>query len=262
MGKAQGYQLDFSASYADEMYDRTARAAKAEKSLSILADHLADTSGLRLLDIGCSTGFMTSLYAERFRSTLGIDIDEPAVQFAREHAAVSATDGEPPRLDFRVADSMATGLPGDSFDVVTCTHIYEHVPDSQRLVDEIYRVLKPGGACLLAAGNRYMAVEAHYKLPLLAAVPKWVGHRYLRLAGKGDHYYETHLSLRGLRRLVRRFEVIDYTRRVIEEPERFAATDMLVPGSMKHRVALALVRRAYWLVPTYLWVLKKPGTPA
>ena len=249
----RGYQYDFSAQHADAMYDETGRAAKAAKVLAIIADHCGDLGGLRLLDIGCSTGIMTRSYAKVFGYVTAIDIDEPAVRFAQRA-------NDLPNVEFRVADSMATGLPADSFDVVTCTHIYEHVPDAQRLVDEIYRVLKPGGVCMFAAGNRFALIEPHYRLPLLAAVPKWLGHRYIRLAGKAPEYYETHRSVRGLRALVRRFEVLDYTERVLREPERFGASDLLRSGTPKQRLALAVVRYAYWLVPTYLWLLRKPTT--
>jgi len=246
------YQLGFSASHPEQMYDEQARRAKANKSLTILTDYLHDLSALSLLDIGCSTGFMTRIYAERFRSVVALDIDEPAVNFA-------ARENQAPNIEFRVGDSMATGLPSDSFDVVTCTHIYEHVPDAQRLVDEIYRVLKPGGVCMFAAGNRFIPIEGHYGLPLLAAIPKPLGHLYLRAARKGDHYYETHFSHRNLRKLVARFEVIDYTRRVIEHPQRYSATDVVPPDSTKQKVARVIAAHANWLVPTYLWLLKKPA---
>jgi len=152
---------------------------------------------------------------------------------------------------------MNTGLPSASFDVVTCTHIYEHVPDPFILVDEIHRVLKLGGACFFAAGNRFVWMEEHYHLPLLSAIPKPMADLYLRVSGKAERYYETHFSYWTLKQLVRRFDVIDYTLTVIRDPERFHATDLVVPHSLKQRIALVALRRAYWLCPTYLWVLKK-----
>ena len=40
---------------------------------------------------------------------------------------------------------MKLSFKENSFDIVICTHVYEHVPNSKKLFDEIYRVLKPGG---------------------------------------------------------------------------------------------------------------------
>ncbi len=56
--------------------------------------------------------------------------------------------------------------PAAEFDVVTCTHIYEHVPDAQRMMDEIYRVLGTGRRlCYFAAENRIRLWDGHYDLP-------------------------------------------------------------------------------------------------
>jgi SAM-dependent methyltransferase len=244
------YQHGFSEMHPDTMYDEVRRRQKAMKVLSILEDCLGPLGRLSHLDIGCSTGFMTRLYSERFGTTVGVDIDRSAIEFA-------SRENRRPNLSFRQVDGMNTGLPSDSFDVVTCTHIYEHVPDPFILVDEIHRVLKLGGACFFAAGNRFVWMEEHYHLPLLSAIPKPMADLYLRVSGKAERYYETHFSYWTLKKLVRRFDVIDYTLKVIRDPERFHATDLVVPDSLKQRIALVALRGAYWLCPTYLWVLKK-----
>lgn len=249
------YQHGFSLMHPEEMFDTEQRTRKAMKTLSVLSEHLAahgrDPAEMTLLDIGCSTGFLTQVYGTVFGRVVGVDIDEAGVAFATDN-------NQCPNVDFLVADSMALRLEDNSFDCVTCTHIYEHVPDARRLVSEIHRVLKPGGICYFAAGNRLKFMEAHYRLPLLSAIPKPLGHLYIRLAGKADHYYETHLSLWGLRRLVRDFQVTDYTTWIITDPERFHSTDMLAPGSLKQRLSLLILRAAYWLCPTYIWILRKP----
>ena len=249
------YQHGFSRMHAEEMYDGGGRGQKAMKTVAVLGDYLAregrDPADMTLLDIGCSTGFLSQIYGTLFGRVIGVDIDAEAVGFARRtHDAAN--------VEYRVGDSMDLDLPDAAVDAVTCTHIYEHVPDSARLLAEIRRVLKPGGICYFAAGNRVKFMEAHYGLPFLSVVPKPLGHLYVRLAGKAERYYETHLSLWGLRRLVRDFEVTDYSLRVVRDPERFHATEMVRPGSLKQTVSLALLETAYWLCPTYIWILRKP----
>ncbi len=80
----------------------------------------------------------------------------------------------------------------------------------------------------------------------------------MRVTGRGQRRYETHLTLWGLKQLVRAFEVIDYTRAVVRDPEKFEATDMIRPGSSKQRLANTTLNVAYWAFPTYLWILRKP----
>ena len=48
-----------------------------------------------------------------------------------------------------VADARALALADASFDVVLCTEVLEHIPEPQRAIDEMYRVLRPGGTLLL-----------------------------------------------------------------------------------------------------------------
>ncbi|MCK5359601.1 MAG: methyltransferase domain-containing protein, partial [Gammaproteobacteria bacterium] len=140
-----------------------------------------------------------------------------------------------------------------------CSQVYEHVIDARQMMDEIYRVLKPEGICYFAAGNRLAIDEHHHHLPFLSAIPRPLGHLYLRLAGKGKYYYEKHLSYWGLKSLVSRFQIVDYTAEVINDPKRYATDYMLEPGSSKQKFARLIVKRFYWLCPGYIWLLKKPA---
>ena len=249
------YQHNFSR-IIEGMYDASARTQKAAKVVAVLSDFLGKRGlkmeSAQLLDIGCSTGILSTHYAQHFGSVTGVDIDAEAVA----HAAKTYPH---PRLRFVLGDSMRLPFSDDSFDVATCTHIYEHVPDSSRLMSEIRRVLKPGGCCFFSAGNRFQWTEPHYQIPLLSVIPKPLAHHYMRWMKKGHHYYETHLSYWGLKRLVSGFELTDYTVEVVRDPTRFAATDMLQPHSLKQRLVLAVLKTAYWICPTYIWVLRKPA---
>jgi 2-polyprenyl-3-methyl-5-hydroxy-6-metoxy-1,4-benzoquinol methylase len=247
------YQLGFSEHFAEFQFDRERQARKAMKTLSVLEDFYGgpgSLSTLTLLDVGCSSGLMTRAYSKRFRSTVGIDIDVPAVKYA-------AANFSSERLEFVVADAMNTGFSSGSFDVVTCTHVYEHVPDSNRLIKEIHRVLKKGGICHFAAHNRMSAIEPHYGLPFLSVLPKSMANWYLRILGKGERYYENLLTLGGLRRLVAQFECHDYTTDIIRDPVQYHATELLTPGSLKQKLALGVTQTLYFLCPTYVWILKK-----
>jgi 2-polyprenyl-3-methyl-5-hydroxy-6-metoxy-1,4-benzoquinol methylase len=244
------YQERFSETHAAEMYDAPSRELKAAKVLAILEDGLGDLSALRLLDLGCSNGLMTRFYGRRFKTVIGIDFDKPGIEYAIANNAM-------PNIEYRVGDAMDTRLPDSSVDAVTCTHVYEHVPDAARMMDEIFRVLKVGGACLFIAGNRLTLMEADNHLPLLSLIPRPLAHRYVRMMRRGDRYYEATKTLWGLRKLVARFELHDYTATVTRNPVRFQATDVITPGTFKQRFALFALGSAYWLAPTYIWLLKK-----
>ena len=248
------YQNDFSLLHPELYFDGEGRGLKAEKMLRILRDVLGtDLHPFHALDIGCSTGTMCRILGDHFGGVTGIDIDRPAI----EHAARTNSSDH---IHFRLGDAMQTGLETECLDVVICAHVYEHVPDPHRMMSEILRILKPGGICYFAAENRLVFREGDYRLPLLSVMPKWLGHRYIRWAGKADHYYETLFTYWQLKRLTAAFQRIDYTRRVVEDPEGYAATDMISPGSFPQKAALILMSCAYWLFPNYIWVLRKPAS--
>lgn len=243
------YQLDYAASHA-EAHDPEGRRQKGRKTLAVLRAHLKDLSQLSALEIGCSTGFLSQVYSTEFKTMCGIDIDEKAIAFANQENASST-------LSFFVRDGMSTGFPAESFDVVLCSHVYEHVPNSETLMSEIHRILRPGGVCYFAAGNRIIWRDPDNYLVMLSLLPRWAAHLYMRAAGKGRYYHERLRTVFGLRKLVSRFEINDYTLKIIENPERFEATDILTPGSLKQKLAVLVASLCYWIFPTYIWVLKK-----
>lgn len=247
-------QYGFSAAYADAAFSHEGRERKGRKVLAILGQAAGDLTGKLLLDIGCSAGIMTWYFAIAFARVVVTDIDQPALR----HAYSSDSEG---RVAWAVADSQCLPFGDASFDVVNRTHVYEHVSDAERLMDEIFRVLRPGGICFFSAGNRLSYMEPHYRLPLISVVPKLVAHRYLQILGRGNHYYETHRTYWGLRQLVRRFDLEDYTLRAVADPQRYFADDMVTPGSLKQRLVLLTLRVAMWICPTYLWVLRKSESP-
>jgi len=243
-------QRGFSQAHPEAQFDAVSRGQKARKAVAIIQDHRGSLRSQELLEIGCAAGYGTVVYAEAFRSVTGIDIDEPAVRHAIRNN---------PRANARylVMDSQRTAFADACFDAVACTHIYEHVPDANRLMREIHRLLRPGGVCFFSAGNRLTLIEPHYGLPLLSVIPKFMAHAYLRLLGRGAFYYENHLTYWGLKELVSGFEVLDYTIKAVEDPVRFHAADVVRPGSFAQKIWRLLLPVVYWACPTYLWLLKK-----
>lgn len=235
------------------MHDVAGRRRKARTMVAVFGNYFnIPLMDLRVLDVGGSTGIIDNYLADHFGSVTGIDIDTAAVKFASENFKKN-------NLYFHHGDAMNLNAADEIFDVVICAQIYEHVPDAGRLIEEIYRVLRPGGVCYFSASNRLMWNEPHYNLPLLSVVPRRIAHWYIRIAGKADFYHEHHYSYWGLKSLVKPFRIIDYTRKVIELPGQFGTAYMVRPGTMKAYLAQLIVILAYWAMPGYIWLLQKPG---
>lgn len=234
-----------------EMHAESGRRKKAQKIIRVLEHHLGreDLKGLVVLDLGCSTGFIADELAKAGGQVVGVDIDEPGL--------VAASKRFGSAVAFLCTDGSGLPFPDESVDVVVFNQIYEHVVDPDAVMDEIRRILTPTGVAYLGLGNRLQVIEPHYGLPLLSWLPYGLADRYMKLAGKGERYYERFRTRPGLKKLCHDLQVWDYTYTVLCEPERFGADDM-VPAK------LASAPPAFWkalspIIPTYLWLGTKSG---
>lgn len=232
-----------------EMQNEDGRRQKAKK-IVLVSEHFLgsdDLAGVRALDIGCSTGFVSDELSLAGADVTGIDIDEPGL------AKATARFGD--RISFVKAAGDDIPFPDDSFDLVVLNHIYEHVVDPDAIMSEIRRVLRPDGIVYMGLVNKFGLIEPHYNLPFLSWVPKSLAHRYIRATGRADTYYETFKTRSGLLRMCQGLTVWDYTYTVLTDSKRFNAQDV-VPGP------LASLPGAAWklitpVIPTFVWV----GTP-
>jgi 2-polyprenyl-6-hydroxyphenyl methylase/3-demethylubiquinone-9 3-methyltransferase len=110
--------------------------------------HLTPTA-LRVLDVGCGGGLLAEEFARLGCAVSGVDPSEESLRAARRHAADQG-------LAIRYQRGQGESLPvaADSFDVVYCCDVLEHVDDLRQVVAETARVLKPGGVYLYDTINR------------------------------------------------------------------------------------------------------------
>jgi ubiquinone/menaquinone biosynthesis C-methylase UbiE len=113
-----------------------------------LYHHMAsaiDWSGARVLEVGSGRGGGASYINRRFnpRSIVGIDITANAIDFCCRHYS---TDG----LFFARGDAQLLPFAGNSFDVVFNVESSGYYPDFERFLQEVIRVLRPGGHFLYA----------------------------------------------------------------------------------------------------------------
>ena len=214
------------------------RKTKSGKILRILQREIRNPAGAVIADIGCSEGHITESLSKQFALVVGLDLDYPSTWTGK--------------FPFVQADGSFLPLASERFDGVVINHILEHAASPPSLLDEVWRVLKPGGICYLAVPNRYWPMEPHYRLLLLSWLPRALANRYVRLAGRGTHYPEQLPSYWSIRRLSRRFSVEDLTPALLKTPELFFPDDPAL---------LAQARKMKWL-PQWLLKILVPAAPS
>jgi SAM-dependent methyltransferase len=119
-------------------------------------DEPRDVSGKRVLEIGCGRGGFACWLAGRPAppaEVVAVDYSSAAVEKGRAYAAKLGID----RVTWRTGDIQAIDFPDATFDTVVSCETIEHVPDPFRAVQELARVLKPGGRLFLTAPNYFGA---------------------------------------------------------------------------------------------------------
>jgi 2-polyprenyl-6-hydroxyphenyl methylase / 3-demethylubiquinone-9 3-methyltransferase len=134
-----------------------------------LIDRVTNLQGKRVLDVGCGGGILSESMSRKGAEVTGIDLGEKALKVAQLHGLESGV-----KVDYRLisVEALANEMP-QSFDVVTCMELLEHVPDPAAVVEACTKLLKPGGTVFFSTINRnpkaymYAVVGAEYVLNLL-----------------------------------------------------------------------------------------------
>ncbi len=104
--------------------------------------------GRHVLDLACGEGYGSYMMAEAgAASVLGVDVDPGIVDFA-------AGKYKAAQLSFAASDACSLALPDGAVDAVVSFETIEHVPEPERCVAEVARVLKPGGTYIVSTPNR------------------------------------------------------------------------------------------------------------
>lgn len=232
------------------LYNKDQRYKKAAKVIAVCED-FADRplNELVALDLGASTSIMTEFFAQHFKRVIALDVDDVGLKSGKNQ-----TDAD--NIDYVCSDGTDAGLIDGSVDVIICNQVYEHVEDQPGLAHEIERLLSPDGFCYFGAGNRFVLIEGHYFLPCLSWMPLWASHIYLKLMGRKVKYDVYLLSLRNLRKLLKNFEMIDYTEKLIDNPKKYAADDVIQPNSFLARMPRWLFRMVYPILPAWVFVIR------
>jgi 2-polyprenyl-6-hydroxyphenyl methylase/3-demethylubiquinone-9 3-methyltransferase len=140
-------------------------------------ESITSLAGKKVLDVGCGGGILAESLSKAGGIVTGIDLSNKALKVAELHQLESNT-----LVQYRSisAEDLAKQEP-ETYDVVTCMEMLEHVPDPSSVVQACANLCKPGGSIFFSTLNR------NPKSYLFAII----GAEYiLKLLPKGTHEYD------------------------------------------------------------------------
>lgn len=158
-------------------------------------------TGGDILDIGCSSGGFLSCLTDGKWRLHGIEADRSTAE--RAHALTGA--------DVFAGDILEAGFPPNSFDVITCSDVLEHLYDPREVLLKVYDWLKPGGIFYVFVpnimswearifGSYWVALDVprhlqHFSKQSLADMAKSVNLRQMHLVTPPGSYLEHNFSI-------------------------------------------------------------------
>lgn len=103
----------------------------------------------RVLDVACGAGALVVEVAPHVDRAVGVDLSDGMLELARSRLRAAEEAGRRRNVEFVQAPSDALPFGEGSFTALVCTTALHHFPDPQRSIDEMARVLAPGGRLVI-----------------------------------------------------------------------------------------------------------------
>lgn len=193
------------------------------RELDFLKEHVH--TGTAVLDIGCGNGRLVDVFE-------GIDIEYTGIDFSKELIAIAQHERGSKGV-FLKADALALPFEENSFDAVFSIAVLHHIPSREnrmQFVSEAYRVLKPGGVCVLTVWNiaqwKFFKVHLEHSLKKIFGVSKLdFGDIIIPFGKKKRERYIHMLTARSLKKLFKKSGFSDIS---VQEVKRKSGYSNLV----------------------------------
>lgn len=158
-----------------DLFNKMSSFGRYKTWLRILIDQAPINSRSRMLDIAGGTGDVTfaACQLKKPGSVLLTDFTPAMLDIARQRLDAGENDGVP--VELAVVDAQDIPYASESFDVVTMAYGIRNMPQREKALSEIYRVLRPGGSCCIlefsTPPNPIMRVL--YDKYLSVGIPEW-----------------------------------------------------------------------------------------
>jgi len=239
--------------YASSNYTRRRlHQARLQWVTGAITRHATAMSESRAVEYGPGSGIYLPVLARHCGEVVAADV-EPAYL-----AGIRPLAGEIDDLKLVVDDIQQSRFEDDSFGLALCSEVLEHVPDPERSLRTMYRIVQPGGIAIVTTPQRYSLIELCCKIGLLPAV---IG--VVRMIYREPVLPTGHISLRtcgALHDAIRQcgWEVVEHQKFGLYLPvltEFGGVWGGRIIEWLERRLARTVANRVFW---TQAWVLRKP----
>lgn len=134
--------------------------------------------GGKLLDIGCGTGLFVERYIEAGGSAIGLDISRKMIDKARHRCTT---------CEYTLGSGEKIPFCDNSFDAVSSLLVFSYIKDPETMLNEAYRVLKPGGKIAICTLGKKLLTRG---IPAIYQISEKMNVNHVVMKDFGEHYYD------------------------------------------------------------------------
>lgn len=228
--------------------------------LEHLVDYVPNLISLKVLDLGSGRGDFVIDLKKRGCPVVGLEKNPSNIALTHDKASrlgliVDVVEGVGEKLPFK----------DGSFDFINVCEVIEHVEDPHLLLQEIYRVLSPGGLVYLSIPNRFGVKDQHFHLYFVNWLPRIFANHFISIFGshkdysgqsgrqnlKDMHYY----TKRGITHLVKKIGFSYQDMREIKISRKFTHGISCFLATIFYRFL------SFWYFDSFHLLLKKSWSP-
>lgn len=156
---------------------------------------LGDVKNKKILDAGCAKGRFSKALVKMGAKITGIDLAEEFISIAKENV---------PSSEFQVASITDIPFEDNTFDGVFCLEVLEHIPDTEKAISEMIRVLRPGGKIIiidkniLSLDSKYLFIPTYIYKIIQECRNKW-------MYPKDFPFREKYFTLPGINKMLKKY---------------------------------------------------------
>ncbi len=136
-----------------------------------ITEYSPQTAQFSALEVGPGSGIYLPHLAQYYQQLMVVDIEPAYLERAQ------SLQNKFPHLQVQIDDMTGSSLPSSSFDFILCTEVVEHTLKSAEMIQQMARLLKPGGVLLLSTPQPYSLLELTAKiafLPGIIQLVRWI----------------------------------------------------------------------------------------
>ncbi len=208
-----------------QVLDWQNKTVSSGKLVDFFVKRVGDVKGKKILDVGFGSGGVSVAFARSGGVVSGVDVDQELKDVAERLAKESNLN-----IDFKIYNGVDLPFPADYFDFIVCSSVLEHVSFPEKVLNDMLRVLKPGGRMLLSLPNKYAPKETHTLAYFVSYMPRKIADQYLKILRRSPlehdnlHFYSYFDVMRMLKESDYKHEVLHKSLKEMAGAKRLVAS--------------------------------------